>query len=92
MFAEFVHYYPGYTAETALNEYAVRFYALLNGMYRLKAAERIEQTISRAVSTSGGDGLTNYLENEKRQAGGGHAILEEVRTVKRAQQNVNIGR
>lgn len=87
MFAEFVHYYPGYTAESALQEYAVRFYALLNAMYRLKALDLIEQTHSRIVSASTQQALDSYLEAMKRRAGGGHAILREVQTVKQAQQN-----
>lgn len=84
MIAEFVHFYPGYTAESALNEYAVRFYALLNAMYRLKASERIEETYSRAASQS--PQLSEYVEGQRRLAGGGHAILEEVKIVKQAQQ------
>lgn len=89
MFAEFIHYYPGYTAQSVLREYAVTFYALLGAMYRIKAMDRIEDTYSRAASTSGA-ALDSYLQDQRRQAGGGHAILEEVLTVKQAQQkNVN---
>lgn len=89
MFAEFVHYYPGYTVESALREYAVTFYALLGAMYRIKAMDRIDDTYGRIASRAGGAGLDDYLKEQRRQAGGGHAILEEVLTIKQALKNVN---
>ena len=34
--ASFMHMYPAYTVEGVLNEYAIRFFAMLNEGYRLK--------------------------------------------------------
>lgn len=84
MVAEFLHYYPGYTVQTALHEYAVTFYALLSAMYRLKAVSSIDNTQSHAAALSGGSGLEGYLKIKSDQAGGGHKLLEEVKNVREA--------
>jgi len=89
MFAEFLHYYPGYTVQTVLKEYAVTFYALLSAMYRLKAVESIDNAQGHAAALSGGSGFDEYVKYKSDQAGGGHKLLEEVKNAREARNNVN---
>jgi len=83
MIAEFIHYYPGYTVKTVLREYVITYYALLETMFRLKASDHLEDTQSRALSFHGGEGLSSYISGKKKQAGGLHAILKEVKNIKK---------
>jgi hypothetical protein len=43
MFAYFLRKFPGYTAEDVLNEYASRFYILIQQSFRLDGQDRLEE-------------------------------------------------
>lgn len=78
MIPEFVRFYA-YTAQDVLDEYAVRFFALVNSMYQQKATEAMQAVYQ--VST-GFNGNKEYLDSLKKQAGGTAAIVDEVRLIK----------
>jgi hypothetical protein len=81
MFAEFIRFY-GYTAEQALGEYAKRFFALCNSMYRIAGKESLELLVINSNAMSGGDDASRLADNLKKQAKGNHAILQEVKVIK----------
>ena len=84
MFAEFIRHYS-YTAEQALDEYAKRFFALVNSMYRVQAKEAIMALHVGSAGNTGGKDAQKVLDQLNKQAKGNQAILEEVRIIK----NVN---
>lgn len=82
MIGEFIHYYPAYTVESVLNMYAVTFFAMLATMYRLKGMDNENNVYRMAVAFAGGDGLSKYIEDTKKQIKGAKGLLEEVRIVR----------
>lgn len=57
MLGRFLHWYPGYTAETALAMPATRFFALLRAIRKLEAAADMRQLrVSAAVAYPGKSG------------------------------------
>ena len=81
---QFLRFYQGYTAESVLSEYAIRFFALLNSMFRLEAEEKISTAVLVSAGVNGND---EVIENLKKQSRGLHGILNEVKTAK-AHRNV----
>lgn len=84
MVPEFIRFYS-YSASQVLDEYAVRFFSLVNSMYQLKASESLESVMQ--VST-GMNGNKEYLSALQKQQKGIAGIVEEVRVVER-NKNVN---
>lgn len=82
MIGEFIHYYPAYTVESVLGMYARTFFSMLEAMYRLKGQDNQQGAYRMAVAFSGGDGLSKYLEESKRQLKGTKGLLNEVRIVR----------
>jgi hypothetical protein len=79
MIPEFIRFYS-YSASQVLEEYAVRFFSLVNSMYQLKASESLDSVMQ--VST-GMNGNKEYLSALQKQQKGIAGIVEEVRIVKR---------
>lgn len=86
MFGEFIHYY-NYTADEALNEYAKRFFGLVNSMYRLVARDKLTQLIINNNATIGGKEAEKLADELKKQSKGNQGVLEEVRNIKGLQNN-----
>ena len=80
---EFINYYPAYTVESVLNMYAITFFSMLGAMYRLKGSNNHEIAYRTAVAMSGGDSLSSYMEQAKKQEKGLKGLLEEVRMVRK---------
>lgn len=78
MLPEFMRFYS-YTASEALEEYAVRFFSLVNSMYRIKARESLDGVMQ--VST-GMNGNKQYIDALQKQEKGISGIVEEVRMLK----------
>lgn len=78
MIPEFIRFYS-YTASQVLEEYAVRFFSLVNSMYQLKATESL-QSVSN-IST-GMNGNKEYISALQKQEKGIAGIVEEVRIIK----------
>jgi hypothetical protein len=78
MIPEFIRHYH-YTATDTLNEYAVRFFALVNAMYRLKAQESLE-LISNVNTAFNGN--SDHIHDLKKQEKGIAGIVEEVRVIR----------
>jgi hypothetical protein len=76
---QFLRFYQGYTGETVMREYAVRFFSLVNAMYRIQAEESLKLIESIATAINGGDDVIAGL---RKQARGIHGIVQEVRTIK----------
>lgn len=79
MIPEFMRFYD-YKAKDVLDEYAVRFFSLLNAMYRIQASDRLYD-IATVGAGMGGESKALIADLEK-QAGGSHAIVQEVRRIK----------
>lgn len=75
---EFIRFY-GYTAEQAMQELAVRFFSLVNSMYRIQANEALMTLNVTNAAFSGDSGVVDQL---KKQSRGLHGIVQEVRIVK----------
>lgn len=56
-FAQFLRFYPAYTKQTALDEYAITFFTLLNEGYRLESKHHL--TLSKII-------LMPYYDKEAR--------------------------
>lgn len=82
MFPEFVRFY-GYTAEEALNEYAKRFFSLINSMFRLQAKEQLSTLAITSNAYNGGKEAQNLAKKLEDQSRGNQKILEEVRVIKK---------
>lgn len=80
MVPQFMRFY-GYTASSTLDEYARTFFGLLNQMFRLQAEEALTDINTTSAAMSGKDGQS-VIDGYKKQAGGLHSIVQEVRTVK----------
>lgn len=80
MIPQFMRFY-GYSASSTLNEHARTFFGLMNQMLRLQAEEALTDINTTAAAMSGKEGQS-VIEGYKKQAGGLHAIVQEVRTVK----------
>jgi hypothetical protein len=85
--AEFMNYYPGYTLDKVLSMYAVSFYALLSSMYRLKGAEKLDSAVRTALATNGGEQLTDYIENARKQSDGSKALLRQAKVMKQIKES-----
>lgn len=81
MFAKFIRFY-NYTAEQALNEYAIRFFALVNSMLRIEGENNLTNLMIVNYGTNGGSETNNLFEQYKKQAGGNNEILQEIRSIK----------
>lgn len=77
----FLRFYSGYTLTSVLDEYAVRFFSLLNSMFRIQADEQLASIESIAVANNGN---TEMIQSLQKKSQGLHGIIEEVRTVKKA--------
>jgi len=82
MFPEFISYY-GYTAEQALQEYAKRFFSLLNSMFRLQAKAQLTELAIISNAHNGGKEAQSLAKKLTDQSLGNQKILEEVRNIKR---------
>jgi len=82
MFTEFIHYY-GYTADEALNEYAKRFFGLVNSMFRLKGNERLTSLYIASAGANGGSDAEKLATEFRKQSRGNHGVLQEVRNIKK---------
>lgn len=81
IYAEFIRFY-GYTAEEALQEYAKRFFALANSMYRVSAGERLKELSIVNAGVNGGKGADSLVSDLKKQLKGNEGVLNEVRNIK----------
>lgn len=81
MFAEFLHFY-NYTADTTLNEFAKRFFGLVNQMYRLQGKYSLNSLVIANNAANGGSEAEQLADDLVQQSRGNHGILEEVRIVK----------
>lgn len=79
---EFLRFYPGYTAASVLNEYAVRFFALTNSMYRIQAIETINHVQAIVIGNAEPKDRSNAIDKLEKSSKGIHGIVEEVRTIK----------
>ena len=86
IFPTFLRFYPGYTAEFALSEYARRFYALCNGMYRIQASEQISRIGEVAAGMADPKERRGIIAKLEKQESGLSGILKEVRAVKEAKR------
>lgn len=82
MFSEFLHFY-NYTADSALNEYAKRFFALVNQMYRLQGKYSLNELVIANNAVNGGSDAEKLADELKKQAKGNHGIIQEVRNIKK---------
>jgi hypothetical protein len=82
MFTEFMHFYS-YTADEALGEYAKRFFALCNSMFRLQGNKNLTDLYISASGNSGGSEADKLASQFKKQAKGNQGILQEVRIIKK---------
>ena len=55
MLGRFLHWYPGYTAETALAMPASRFFALAHAIRKIEAAEDLRRLRTAAVAAHPGE-------------------------------------
>jgi len=81
MLPQFIRFY-GYTAQQALDEYAVRFFSLVNYMRRLEATELLNELSILSSAFAGGKEARPLVEQLKKQAKGVQGIVQEVRNVK----------
>lgn len=79
---EFLRFYGGYTAESLLNEYAIRFFSLVNSMQRLRAIERADSIGEIAIGMAEPKQRESALASLDKSARGLHGILQEVRVIK----------
>ncbi len=80
MIPEFIRFYS-YTASDVLDELAVRFFSLMNSMYRIKATESLDR-IAEASVAQGSENGKSYVSELQKQSKGLHGIIEEVRVIK----------
>lgn len=78
MIPQFMRFYK-YTAEQTLQEYAIRFFSLVNSMYRLQANEALMDLAVVSSGMNDGSELRNQLI---KQSKGLHGIVEEIRIAK----------
>lgn len=78
MVPEFIRFYS-YSASQVLDEYAVRFFSLVNSMYQLKASEGLDSVMQ---VSAGMNGNKEYLDALQKQQKGIAGIVEEVRIIK----------
>ena len=79
---QFLRFYTGYTASSALAEYGKTFFALVNSMYRLQADETIVAINTTAAGSADATQRNAIIEKLQKGAKGLHGILEEVRNIK----------
>lgn len=79
---QFMRFYR-VTVDQSLDEFAVRFFALANAMFRLKSQEQIDDISSFAVAQRDPQSAIAELEKSSK---GLHGILEEVEVVKRVKK------
>lgn len=79
----FLHFYPGYTAQSALDEYVITFFSLVNAMFRLEARYAMDRIVENSVPHADKGYGTKVMDELKKQAKGLHGILQEVRTIKK---------
>ena len=82
MFPEFLRFY-GYTAEEALNEYAKRFFSLVNMMLRIQAKEMLNAVTVTNTGTNGGKDGEKVIDELRKQSKGNQGILNEVRNIRK---------
>lgn len=82
MVPQFIRFYPGYTRQSVLGEYAVTFFALVNAMYRLKAEEMMDSIVTTTAGMAESKDRANVLDQLRKAAKGLHGILQEVRNVR----------
>lgn len=75
MVAEFIRFY-GYTAEQALDEFAVRFFALSNSMLQIQA----DETLTAVMANNANEEVVSKLRTQSRGLPG---VVQEVRNVPR---------
>ena len=78
---EFIRFY-GYTAEQVLDELAVRFFSLVNSMYRLQARESLVSITNHLTASAGGDEAQKTIEALHKQEKGLTGVLQEVETLR----------
>ena len=80
---QFLRFYGGYTADSLLSEYAVRFFSLVNSMYRLESSEKIDNVHAITIANAEPKDRESALKALEKSSKGLHGIIEEVKTVKR---------
>ena len=72
MLGRFLHFYPGYTVESALDLPWEQFVALYGVIPKLEAEELLQQTESRAYAANPGEKgrqLSNYIKRLRKALG-----------------------
>ncbi len=82
MFPTFLRFYQGYTVTSAMDEYAITFFALINSMLRLKPLENIEGINQVAVGLANPDERTTVIDRLEKESKGKHGLVEEVKVAK----------
>ncbi len=83
MIAEFLHFYPAYDLQKALQLYAVTFYSLYSNMYRIKGMDSMTQAQIALVGTSGGDSYSEFMQGARKQHRGIKLYIEEINTLRK---------
>lgn len=79
---QFLRFYPGYTRQSLMDEFAITFFALVNSMFRLKPEERVDQINNYAIGMSDTNDREAAVAKLNKSAEGKHGVLQEVKAVK----------
>jgi hypothetical protein len=79
---QFLHFYPGYTLDSLLNEYAIRVLTLINSMHRIKSSELIDSISAVAVGGAEPIQREDVINKLEKSSRGIEGILEEVRVIR----------
>lgn len=79
---QFLRFYSGYTAQSALSEYARVFFTLVNSMFRLQAQEMLANITSTSVGFNSGKEAQSVISKLEKESKGLSGIVREVRVIK----------
>lgn len=82
MVPQLIRFYPGYTVNGLMNEYARTVLTLANAMNRLKAQEMLNGITEVSVGMSEQESKASAISKLEKASDGLEGILKEVRTIK----------